>query len=220
MFNRPLSDVRIDILTDRIVENFSGYSVIATRKPKWRDFYEERWDAALARVDLSRVIQHRMDPFVVEWDASILTEVMKSTRADREENRDLYGRFGFALGTLEYTVRRQAEWAPGELEAAVETVVAGKSSAVDLATGVRDIAVLVAYLQRFAAHTPGVVDAIAGTKGGLMFEPYVVRSADTKPDHGREWAQSLLTSLANYREHTGAVPVETRLYEDMPDDWK
>lgn len=26
MFNRGLSDIRIDILTDRIVENFSGYS--------------------------------------------------------------------------------------------------------------------------------------------------------------------------------------------------
>jgi len=205
---RRLSDFRREYLDDQIVENFVVQAKVPHRKEIEREYLRRRWDEALERVDLDDLVQHRRSPVVERTDARIVADVLARDQGDIERSEE----FGWALGTLVWNARRQAEWGPVELQTAVEDVVSGRVPAKELVERTRDFPVLLTYVIRYATHLPHA-DEILDRRTALAIDPGVPRLAEHSPDRGPEWALALLSGLAKDRALRGVAPVETTARE-------
>lgn len=210
MFFRRLSDFRREYIDDQIIENFVVQAKVPHRKEIEREYLERRWDEVSAQVDLGDLVQHRRAPVVDRTDARIAADALARTRQDRERDHRLYEELGWALGTLVWNARRQAEWGRGELQAGVEAVVSGRVPPAELIDRTHDFPVLLAYVIRYATHLPHA-DEILDRRTALAIDPGVPRLAEHTPDSGPTWALSLLSGLAKDRALRGVPPVETRV---------
>lgn len=208
MFNRRLSDFRRELIDDQIVESFVLLAKVPHRREAERDHLEQRWADVSAQVDFDDLVQHRRDPVVRRADAEIVEDARARTREERSRDHRLYEELGWALGTLVWNARRQAEWGPGELEAAVEDVVSGRATADELVTRTRDFPVLLTYVIRYTMHLPHA-NEILDARTALAVDPGVPRLAERTPARGPEWATSLLSGLAKDRALRGVPPTET-----------
>jgi len=211
-FRRTLSDFRREDIDNSILDNFVVLATVPHRREPEREYVQRRWDEVIAQVDLDDLVQHRRDPFVDRTDARIVADALARTTQEREHDRKLAHEFGWALGTLVWNARRQAEWGRGGLESAVEDVVSGRVPAAELVEQTRDFPVLLAYVIRYLLHLPHSAEILEG-RNALAVEPGVPRHAQRTPELGPEWAAMLLSGLANDRALRGLPPVETTARE-------
>jgi len=113
VFNRRLSDFRRELIDDQIVESFVLLAKVPHRREAERDYLEQRWADVSAQVDFDDLVQHRRDPVVRRADAEIVEDARARTREERSRDHRLYEELGWALGTLVWNARRQAEWVLG-----------------------------------------------------------------------------------------------------------